>query len=95
MKLVDNWKRAWSWFSVQALAILAAIGPRLVSNWKSAWRWISVQVLLILAALPFVWPQIPPEVQAWIPEAWRPWIVAAIAIGGVAGRLIPQSKQEA
>jgi hypothetical protein len=68
MKLVDNWKRAWSWFSVHALAILAA--------------------------LPFVWPQIPIEVQAWIPEAWRPWIVAAIAIGGVAGRLIPQSKAD-
>lgn len=67
---------------------------KLVDNWKSAWRWLSVHALAILAALPFVWPQIPPEVQAWIPDEWRPYIVAAIALGGIAGRLIPQTKVE-
>lgn len=64
--------------------------PTPVSDWRRAWRWFSVQVLAAIAALPFVWAYIPPEVQAWVPEAWRPWILAAMALAGIAGRLIDQ-----
>ncbi len=63
---------------------------KLVPEARRAWRWFSVQALAVLAALPLVWPQLPPEVQAMLPEGARPWLLAALAIGGIAGRLIDQ-----
>ena len=53
MKLVENWKQAYRWFSVQALAILAALPlawatlpPQIVGKVpESWWPWI----ILILA----------------------------------------------
>jgi protein-S-isoprenylcysteine O-methyltransferase Ste14 len=68
---------------------------KLVDNWKQAWRWFSIQALALVALLPVVWPQLPPQVTAWVPEAWRPWVVVIIAIGGIAGRLIDQNKAKA
>ena len=64
----------------------------LIYNWREAWRMFSVQALTVLAALPLIWPIIPAEVQAWLPETYRPWVLVAIAIGGIAGRLIDQPK---
>ena len=54
MKLVPDWHRAWTWFSVQALAILAllpVIWPSLppeVHDWvPPAWRpWVIVVLAL-------------------------------------------------
>ena len=63
---------------------------QLVYNWKSAWRWFSMQTLALLAVLPLVWPSIPPEAQAWLPEEYRPYVLVALAIGGIAGRLVSQ-----
>lgn len=65
-----------------------------VNNVKSAWRWFSVQALAVLAVLPIVWPQLPPEVVAWLPDQAKPWLLTAIAIGGIAGRLIDQGTSE-
>lgn len=64
----------------------------LVENWRQAWRWLSVQFLAAIAILPLVWPSLPPQVTAWVPESWRPWIIVLLAIGGIAGRLIDQKK---
>ena len=66
----------------------------LIEDWKSAWRWYSMRLMAAIAVLPLVWPMIPPEVQAWLPEAYRPWVLVALAIGGIAGRLIDQKKVE-
>jgi protein-S-isoprenylcysteine O-methyltransferase Ste14 len=68
---------------------------KLVENWKQAWRWFSVQALAAVALLPVVWPQLPPQVTAWLPESWRPWIIVALAVGGIMGRLIDQNKGKA
>ncbi len=68
---------------------------RLIPDWRDAWRWFSVQALAVLALLPVVWPTLPPQVHAWVPEEWRPWIIVALAIGGIAGRLIDQKKAPA
>jgi protein-S-isoprenylcysteine O-methyltransferase Ste14 len=68
---------------------------KLVHDWKQAWRWFSVQALALVALLPVVWPSLPPQVTAWVPEEWRPWVVVIIAIGGIAGRLIDQNKAAA
>lgn len=67
----------------------------LVPDWRSAWRWFSVQALAIIALLPIVWPTLPPQVHQWVPEEWRPYIVVALAVGGLAGRLIDQQKATA
>lgn len=68
---------------------------KLVENWKQAWKWFSVQALALVALLPVVWPTLPPTVHAWVPEEWRPWIIVALAVGGIAGRLIDQQKVHA
>ena len=68
---------------------------RLVPDWRSAWRWFSVQSLAIIALIPVVWPALPPEAHEWVPQTWRPWIVFALAVGGIVGRLIDQNKPQA
>lgn len=67
---------------------------KLVKDARKAWRWFSVQALAVMALLPIVWVQLPPDVQAMMPEAWRPWVMVALAIGGIAGRLIKQGDDE-
>lgn len=64
----------------------------LVYDWREAWRWFSVQALAIIAVLPIVWPALPADVRAWVPPEWQPWILVALAIGGIAGRLVDQNK---
>jgi len=68
---------------------------KLIPDWRSAWRWFSVQAFAIIALLPVVWPTLPPQVTAWVPESWRPWIIVALAVGGIAGRLIDQKAKAA
>ena len=68
---------------------------RLIPDWRSAWRWFSVQAFAILAALPLVWPSLPVEVHAWMPEAWRPYAIVLLALGGLAGRLVDQTPKAA
>lgn len=63
---------------------------KLIPDWRSAWRWFSVQALAAIAMLPVVWPALPPEAHQWVPESWRPWIIVALAAGGIVGRLIDQ-----
>lgn len=67
----------------------------LIHDWRSAWRWFSVQALAAIALLPVVWPTLPPQVHAWVPEEWRPWIIVGLAVGGIVGRLIDQQKAAA
>ena len=67
---------------------------KLVKDARKAWRWFSVQAMAALALLPIIWMQLPPDAQAMVPDAWRPWIMVAVAIGGIAGRLIKQGDAE-
>jgi hypothetical protein len=63
---------------------------RLVANWTQAWRWLSVQALLFLTLAPIIWAELPPEAKDLIPEAWRPWIIAVVAVAGIIGRVKDQ-----
>ena len=67
---------------------------KMVEDWKSAWRWFSVQALTIIAAIPLVWPMIPPDVQAWLPEQYRPYVILALALGGIVGRVVDYVRME-
>lgn len=68
---------------------------RFVPDWRRAWRWFSVQTLALFALLPIVWPTLPSEVHDWFPVEWRPWLIAALAVGGIVGRLIDQNPKPA
>jgi len=67
---------------------------QLIDNWRKAWRMFSVQALALLAALPLVWTGLPEDVKAMVPLEWRQWIMIAIALGGIAGRLVAQPAVE-
>lgn len=64
---------------------------KLVENAKGAWRWFSVQAAATVALIPLIWSQLPPETQALIPADARPWVITAVAVAGILGRLIDQS----
>ena len=63
---------------------------KLVSDWRRVWRYYSTQALVALAAMPLVWSSIPAEVQMMVPDAWRPWLLSAMALAGIAGRIVKQ-----
>jgi ABC-type uncharacterized transport system permease subunit len=65
---------------------------RLVPDWRAAWRWFSVQALVVLAALPLVWSTLPADLRAYLPDGWEPYVLLLVAVGGLAGRLIDQTK---
>jgi hypothetical protein len=63
----------------------------LVTNWKSAWRWFSVQAMGAIVALPLVWAALPGDAKSFLPDGAEPWVLAALAVAGIMGRLIDQS----
>ncbi len=63
---------------------------KLVDDYRQAWRWLSVQALAAIALLPLVWTDLPPDVKAMLPEGWRPWVLVALALAGILGRLKAQ-----
>lgn len=68
---------------------------KLVDNWKDAWKWFSVQALAVIVALPFVWASLPADIKGFLPDGAEPWVLVVIAVAGVLGRVIDQSKVEA
>ncbi len=63
---------------------------KLVEDWRKAWKWFSVQAFTVLAVAPVVWSQLPPDVRKMLPEGWEPYVLAALAVGGIVGRLRAQ-----
>jgi anti-sigma-K factor RskA len=55
MKLIDNWRSAWKMYSVQALAIIAAL-PVVWASLPDEWRaevpseWLKVMVVVVALA---------------------------------------------
>lgn len=64
---------------------------RIVNDWRDWWKWWSVRALALIAVLPVVWLEIPSDVKAYIPVEAQPWIVTAMALAGIVGRLKDQS----
>jgi len=63
---------------------------QLIDNWRKAWRMFSVQALALLAALPAVWMTLPEDIKLMVPADWTKYLMIAIALGGLVGRLIAQ-----
>jgi hypothetical protein len=64
----------------------------LVPDWRKAWRWFSVQALAAIVMLPVVWATLPADAKAWLPDGWEPWVLMALAVAGIVGRLVDQNK---
>ena len=65
---------------------------KLVEGAKTAWKWHSAQALAALTLLPIIWMELPADVKSMIPDGWDPYIVSAVALGGLIGRLRSQAK---
>lgn len=63
---------------------------KLVPEWRDAWRMHSMQIFAALAFVPMIWDELPLEVKDLIPEAWRPYVVAVVALAGMILRLRDQ-----
>jgi len=66
------------------------IQMKLVDNARDGWKWFSNWAFALLASIPLVWPQLPPDVREMLPEAWEPWALTAIALGGIVSRMLDQ-----
>lgn len=65
---------------------------RLVKNARKAWSWFSVKALAVITALALAVALLPYEVVAVLPPEWQPWVIAAVAVAGLIGRLIDQGE---
>lgn len=63
---------------------------RLVDHWQSFWAWYSTHVVALILAVPFAWAELPPDIKAYIPEAWEPFIAAGAGVIWVIARLFSQ-----
>ena len=63
---------------------------KLVPDAKNAWRWYSQRMMAIAAVLPFAWAQMPSDLRDRVPESMVPYLVAAVLIAGMIGRIIDQ-----
>jgi hypothetical protein len=67
---------------------------KLVENWRDCWKWFSVRALAAIGLLPAVWMMLPEDLRAYVPATWLPWIAAAVALGGLVGRMVDQTKAQ-
>lgn len=65
---------------------------KIIANWREAWRWFSVQAMAAIVALPLVWTALPADVKGFLPDGWEPYLLMALALAGLVGRMVDQSK---
>lgn len=62
----------------------------LVDDWKDCWRWFSTQAMAISVALQTAWLTMPENLKAEVPQNFVHWLIVAILIAGVIGRVVKQ-----
>lgn len=79
MKLVDEWRSAWRWWSIQ----LNALGNMLL-----------VALLSFPDIAQQVWVALPDEARAMLPERVAYWVPVIILIASGVARLVQQEKKD-
>lgn len=79
MKLVDEWPRAWRWWSIQ----LNALGNMLL-----------VALLSFPDLAQQLWLALPPQVMDLLPERIAYWVPVLILIASGGARLVQQEKKD-
>jgi len=65
---------------------------KLIDEWRHAWKFLSVHALVLAGAIPAVWAELPEDLKSSIPPGAMSTVTVVIAICGIAGRLVSQSK---
>lgn len=63
-----------------------------VSDVKNATKWLSVQMPIAFGVISELYAQYPDRVLAYLPESWRPHVVALAFLLIAGARVIKQSK---
>lgn len=64
-----------------------------VSNWRNSWKWMSNIAFALIIAIQAFFDTLPPELIATLPHDAQSKITMALAVLGVIGRFINQSRQ--
>ncbi|WP_279025110.1 hypothetical protein [Gibbsiella quercinecans] len=65
---------------------------QLIEEWRQCWRWFSTWALTLAGAIPAVWAELPPDLKFVIPASLMGTITAVVAVCGIVGRVINQTK---
>lgn len=77
MKLIDNWKESWRFWSMRLAALGTAIATVLVASPEAAYT---------------TWSVLPQEVKEMLPPEWTPLIGIGIFACSMVARVIKQQK---
>ncbi|MGQ2385115.1 DUF7940 domain-containing protein [Acinetobacter ursingii] len=66
----------------------------IVSNWQNSWKWFSNIAFALIVAVQAFYDALPPEVLTALPADTQQTITAVLAILGILGRFINQSRQK-
>lgn len=63
---------------------------KLVDNWRRLHRTFSVQAMALAAAIQGVWPTIPDDLKAHLPNGLVHWVSVGLLAAGILGRMVDQ-----
>ncbi|MCU4481237.1 DUF7940 domain-containing protein [Acinetobacter ursingii] len=66
----------------------------IVSNWQNSWKWFSNIAFALIVAVQAFYDALPPEVLTALPADTQQTITAVLAVLGILGRFINQSRQK-
>jgi len=66
----------------------------IVSNWKNSWKWFSNIAFALIVAVQAFYDALPPEFLTALPPDTQQTLTAVLAILGILGRYINQSRQK-
>lgn len=66
----------------------------IVSNWQNSWKWFSNIAFALIVAVQAFYDALPPEVLTALPADTQQTITAVLAILGILGRFINQSRNK-
>nr|WP_244939730.1 hypothetical protein [Acinetobacter guerrae] len=66
----------------------------IVSNWQNSWKWFSNIAFALIVAVQAFYDALPPDVVTALPVHTQQTITAVLAVLGIIGRYINQSRQK-
>lgn len=66
----------------------------IVSNWQNSWKWFSNIAFALIVAVQAFYDALPPEVLTALPADTQQTITAVLAVLGILGRFINQSRNK-
>jgi hypothetical protein len=67
---------------------------KLIKDWKKAWKFLSVQLMAVGSAMSVTYAQLYDKMKDHVPPDKMMYIVLAVFVGGILGRVISQGMEE-